>query len=171
MTKMPLDTMGDTFLPRILLWQDFSVVVTSRLLVGREDVMTIVFQLFWVAWMDLSYSGWWVRLRQMPTSEEALPTLVTRFIPRTKCNYSPSLQNPYFARLILLTSKHTLYLIGVFVYNFWLGFHSFFCNWHTLCHTMMGTDLLLVIQIYRIPKKLPFVKIENNCSDWIVQSF
>ena len=126
MTKMPLDTMGDTFLPKILLWQDFSVVVTSRLLVGREDVMTIVFQLFWVAWMDLSYSGWWVRLRQMPTSEEALPTLVTRFIPRTKCNYSPSLQNPYFARLILLTSKHTLYLIGVFVYNFWLGFHSFF---------------------------------------------
>ena len=138
MTKMPLDTMGDTFLPRILLWQDFSVVVTSRLHVGREDVMTIVFQIFWVAWMDLSYSGWWVRLRQMPTSEEALPTLVTRFIPRTKCNYSPSLQNPYFARLILLTSKHTLYLIGVFVYNFWLGFHSFFCNWHTLCHTMMG---------------------------------
>ena len=35
-----------------------------------------------------------------------------------------------------------------------VGFSLFFCNWHTPYHTMMGTDLLLVIQIYRIPEKL-----------------
>ena len=145
--------MGDTFLPRILLWQDFSVVVTSRLLAGREDVMTIVFHIFWVAWMDKLF--WMVgettsdaHVRGGPPypSHKVYPAYQVQLLSQPPKSIFRTIHTSYFQTHTLLNRCLCLQLL--------VGFSLFFCNWHTPYHTMMGTDLLLVIQIYRIPEKL-----------------
>ena len=101
-------------------------------------------KLFWM--VDETTSDAHVRGGPPYPSHKVYPAYQVQLLSQPPKSIFRTIHTSYFQTHTLLNRCLCLQLL--------VGFSLFFCNWHTPYHTMMGTDLLLVIQIYRIPEKL-----------------